>query len=235
MASQLDTAFFRKAKRANRAVEIFDHEAVIPAVKEKPEVRVKLPIRRLKTIEERKAFVQENRDKIEILDGEIEQERKNLLELVKAYRTTGSRVSEVVATNLKVKGLMERRSVLLSPERWIEELDGLTFKDVFASKRDVRKIGANVYQIKRRVEPIESLYVNLAAPQALQGEGEAGPPAPAAPAASLAAAAAATAAAAAASAQAPRTAAEAAQGVIIGQKKVIKAKTALSKLPGANF
>jgi hypothetical protein len=231
MASQLDTAFFRKAKRVNRAIEIFDHEAVIPAVKEKPEVRVKLPIRRLKTIEERTAFIKENRDKIEILDGEIEEERKNLLDLVKSYRATGSGVSDIVATNLKVKGLIERRAALLSPDRWIEGIPGLTLKDVFASKRDVRKIGAQVYQIKRRVEPIESLYVDLVAPEAIQGEGEDESGPPPGGAGTVAALPAKT------TVQEPRTAAEAAQGAIIGQKKVIKAKKTAAAGPatGSSF
>ena len=56
---------------------------------------------------------------------------------------------------------MNKRSALSRPSQWIEELNGLTLKDVFESKRDVRKIGSTVYQIKRRVEPIESLYVDL--------------------------------------------------------------------------
>jgi hypothetical protein len=225
MASQLDTAFFRKAKKVNRAIEIFDHEAVIPAVKEKPEVRVKLPIRRLKTFEERTKFIQESREKIQILDGEIELERKNLLDLIKAYRETGSGVSDVVATNLKVKSLMERRSALLRPDRWIEELPGLSFKDVFASKRDIRKIGANVYQIKRRVEPIESLYVNLDAvtpdtesvpEEDISSSTSAVLPKPVSAVSSM-----------------PKTAAEAAQGAIIGQKKVIKAKKTASMAPAS--
>jgi hypothetical protein len=226
MPSQLDATFFRKAKKVNRAIELFDHEAVIPAVKEKPEVRVKLPIRRPKTIEERKAYVQENREKIEILDGEIEQERKNLLDFVKAYRLTGS-ASDVVATNLKVKGLMERRAALLSPDRWIEELPGLTFKDVFASKRDIRKIGANVYQIKRRVEPIESLYVDLASPQANAeteaAEGKDDAPGGAASSSS------------ALQPPVPKTAAEAAQGAIIGQRRVLKSKKTAAAASGATF
>jgi hypothetical protein len=226
MASQLDTAFFRRAKRANRAVEILDHEAVIPAVDKKPEIRVKLPIRRLKTLEEREAAIQENRDKIEILDAEIEVERKNLLDLVQAYRTTGSGVSEVVATNLKVKGLMERRSALQSPGKWIEELGGLTLKDVFASKRDERKLGSNFYQIKRRVEPIESLFVNIAVPGSesevktkVSGTSKLGKPVGT------------VAVAPAANAEEPKIAAEAAQGVIIGQKRVLKTKKAASALP----
>lgn len=228
MASQLDTAFFRKAKRVNRAIELFDHEAVIPAVKEKPEVRVKLPIRRLKTIEERKALIQENVEKIGIIDEEIEVERKGLLELIKSYRTTGSGIPEVVAKNLKIKGLMERRTALITPGRWIEELDGLTLKDVFASKRDVRKIGASVYQIKRRVEPIESLYVDLAAPQPVKGESEeessAPPPGGAASSSSTVPAV-----------PQPRTAAEAAQGAIIGQKRVLKSKKLLSAAAASTF
>jgi len=227
MASQLDTAFFRKAKRVNRAIEIFDHEAVIPAVKEKPEVRVKLPIRRLKTFEERTAFIQENREKIELLDGEIEQERKNLLDLIKTYRSTGSGVSDVVATNHKVKGLMERRTALLSPERWIEGIPGLSLKDVFESKRDIRKIGAHVYQIKRRVEPIESLYVDLVAPEVAEDKEEsAAPPGGAAVASPPSIAT-----------TLLRTATEAAQGVMIGQKKVTKAKKTAAAGPatGSSF
>lgn len=228
MASQLDATFFRKAKKANRAIELFDHEAVIPAVKEKPEVRVKLPIRRLKTIEERKEFIQENREKIEILDSEVEQERKNLLDLVKVYRATGSGVSDVVAANLKVKGLMERRGALISPDRWIEEIPGLTFKDVFASKRDIRKIGASVYQIKRRVEPIESLYVDLGA-SAAATEAEAVEK----PDISLAAIS--SSASATISSAIPKSVAETAQGVIIGQKRVLKKKTAAAPASGATF
>lgn len=223
MASQLDTAFFRKARKVDRAIEIFDHEAVIPAVKERPEIRVKLPIRRLKTIEERTAFIQENVSKIELLDGEIEQERKNLLDLVKVYRTSGSGASDIVATNLRVKGLMERRSALVSPDRWIEELPGLTFKDVFASKRDVRKIGASVYQIKRRVEPIESLYVNLVAPQEQVPEGKEEPDMPPAPAAGSGSSV----------VKNPRTTAEVARGAIIGQKRVIKTKKMAASLPAS--
>jgi hypothetical protein len=215
MASQLDTAFFRKAKKVDRAIELFDHEAVIPAVKEKPEVRVKLPIRRLKTLEERQEYIQENISKLELLDGEVEIERKNLLDLVKIFRSTGSGASDVVATNLKVKGLMERRSALASPDRWIEEIPGLTLKDIFASKRDLRKIGASVYQIKRRVEPIESLYVDLGASVSAEETKQA----------FSSAAATTVSPGPIPSTAAPKTAEQAAQGAIIGQKKVLKKKT----------
>jgi hypothetical protein len=160
MASQLDAKFFRKAKKANRAVEITDNQAIIPAVKDTPEIRVNLPNRRLKTMDERTAVIQERLEQISLLDDEIETERKVLLELVKGFHEGGSG-SEVVSQNLKIKILMEKRSKLSRPERWIEELPGLSLKDVFASKRDDRKIGAPVYQLKRRVEPITTLYVDL--------------------------------------------------------------------------
>jgi len=228
MTSQLDVTFFRKAKKVDRAIQILDYEAVIPAVKEKPEVRVKLPNRRLKTFEERQAFIQENVDKLEILDNEIEVERKALLDLVKVYRTTGSGVSDVVATNLKVKGLMERRSALLNPDKWIEELNDLTFKDVFASKRDIRKIGAPIYQIKRRVEPIETLYVDLGAAQlqAEEGKAKAEGKAEAESKSEETLVSALT-----------RTVAEVAKGAIIGQKKVLKSKKTAAAAPasGATF
>jgi hypothetical protein len=210
MAYSLDARFFRKAKKLNRAVEITDTEAFIPAVKESPEIRVALPVRREKTFEERSTEVSERMDQIGILEAQIEAERKALLDLVTAYRTTRSGVAEVVSQNLKVKGLMEKRSVLSRPEKWIEELRGLNFKDVFASKRDQRKIGADVYQVKRRVEPISSLYIDLepsatapAAAPATAPEPEAEPAPTAAPAQAV-----------------PKTTKEVAKGVIIG--KVLK-------------
>jgi hypothetical protein len=162
MAAQLDAKFFRKAKKVNRAVEITDNQAFIPAVKDSPEIRVPLPNRKLKTFEERTAELEERKEQISTIEGEIETERKALLELVKSFGGGGSG-SEVVAQNLKVKALMEKRSSLARPEKWIEELEGLSFKDVFASKRDDRKIGTPVYQVKRRVEPISSLYIDLGA------------------------------------------------------------------------
>jgi hypothetical protein len=203
MATQLDAKFFRKAKKLNRAVEITDNQAFIPAVKDSPEIRVPLPNRRLKTNEERTAELTERMIEIAGVEQQIEVERKALLELVTTFKTGGP-ASEVVAQNLKVKALMEKRSSLARPAKWIEELDGLSFKDVFASKRDDRKIGAPVYQVKRRVEPIISLYVDLAA------EAVAAEPvveAPELPAAKVP------------KATVPKTSAEAAQGAIIGQKK----------------
>jgi len=214
MAARLDAKFFRKAKKLNRAVEITDSQAFIPAVKDSPEVRVPLPNRRVKTIEERKAETDERFTQISTLEEEIEDERKTLLTLVKNHREGGP-ASEVVAQNLKVLGLMERRSALVRPQKWLEEIDGLSLKDVFQSKRDVRKIGAPVYVLKSRVEPISSLYVDLGmAAEVAEVEVEA-PPLPAvkpkssAPGASLAAAA------------LEKTGEEVAKGVMIGQKKTV--------------
>lgn len=68
----MDAKFFRKAKRANRAVEITDSEAIIPAVKDAPEIRVPLPNRRILTIEEREQIVQERRDEIANIEVMIE-------------------------------------------------------------------------------------------------------------------------------------------------------------------
>ena len=207
MAAQLDAKFFRKAKKVNRAVEITDNQAFIPAVRDAPEIRVPLPNRRPKTFEERTAELEERKEQISEIEDEIEKERKTLLSLVKNFHEGGP-VSEVVAQNLKVKALMEKRSSTARPEKWIEELEGLSLKDVFASKRDDRKIGAPVYQVKRRVEPIASLYVDLGAAAAAA---EPVVQAPALP----------TIKPKAAVEAAPKTAAEAAQGAIIGQKKVV--------------
>ncbi len=168
MAYQLDAKFFRKAKKVNRAVEITDTHAVIPAVKDSPEIRVALPNRRPKTMEERGEVLEERFSQISELEEEIEVERRRLMELIKAYRATPvagvtevAGVAEIVVQNLKIQNLMDRRRSLRYPEAWIESLGGLTLVDVFASKRDARKLDGYVYQVKNRVEPIESLYVDL--------------------------------------------------------------------------
>jgi hypothetical protein len=79
-------------------------------------------------------------------------------------------------------------------------------KDVFESKRDIRKLGKGVlvHQIKRRVEPISSLYIDLEA-AAVAAE-------PAVEAPSLEPSV----------TQAPKTPAEIAQGVIIGRRTLSK-------------
>jgi hypothetical protein len=227
MAGRLDAKFFRKAKKVNRAVEITDSQAFIPAVKDSPEVRVPLPNRRLKTIEERKAEFDERFAQISTLEEEIEIERKTLLSLVKNNREGGP-ASEVVAQNLKVLALMERRSALVRPQKWLEEIDGLSLKDVFQSKRDVRKIGAPVYVLKRRLEPITSLYVDLGMAAELAEPDVEAPPLPAVKPKS-------SAPGAASGAPAPEKPNEdVAKGVMIGQKKtVLKSKKLTSAAPAA--
>jgi len=211
MASQLDAKFFRKAKKANRAVEITDTQAFIPAVKDSAEIRVQLPNRRIRTIEERETILEERHLALVTLEEEIEIERKSLLSLIQSYRLTGNGITDIVALNLKIKILMEKRSKLSRPEKWIEELEGLNFKDVFASKRDVRKIGASVFQVKRRVEPITGLYVDLGN-QAVAAE----VPVVAPPLTTVKTVA------------KPKTTEEIAQGAIIG-KRVLQSKKTVAK------
>lgn len=226
MAARLDAKFFRKAKKLNRAVEITDNQAIIPAVKDSPEIRVPLPNRRLKTIEERKAEFDERYAQISTLEEEIELERKTLLTLVKNHKEGGP-ASEVVAQNLKVLGLMERRSALVRPQKWLEEIDGLSLKDVFQSKRDVRKIGSPVYVLKRRVEPITSLYVDLGMAAELAEPEVKAPPLPAVKPKS-------SAPGAASGAPAPeKTNEDVAKGVMIGQKKTVLKSKKLTSAAGA--
>jgi hypothetical protein len=210
MAAQLDVKFFKKAKKVDRAIEITDNEAIIPAVKDSPEIRVKLPNRRLRTFEERLVILEERLNKLTEVEEEIEVERKRLLALVKTFNQTNSGASEVVAQNLKIQGLMEKRSAIDRPEKWIEDLAGLTLKDVFESKRDIRKIGSGVvvHQIKRRVEPISSLYIDF------EAEAKAVEPVIEVPPLE----------AEAQSAQVPKTAEQVAQGVIIGRRTLLKKK-----------
>lgn len=163
MAFQLDAKFFRRAKKVNRAVEITDNYAIIPAVKDSPEIRVPLPNRRPLTFEEREAELTKRHEEISEIENLIEVERKRLMERVQSFRDTGVGAAEVVVQNLKVRDLIIKRNSTLYGQKWIEEISGLTLKDVFESKRDTRSMGADLYQIKRRVEPITSLYVDLAA------------------------------------------------------------------------
>jgi len=163
MSFQLDAKFFRRAKKVNRAVEITDMHAFIPAIKDSPEIRVALPNRRLKTMEERQATLDTRFEEIAELEDEIEVERKQLIELTKTYSSTKSGAADVVVQNLKVQALMEKRKAMQYPEIWIESVNGVTLKDVFESKRDTRKVdGGVLQQLSHRVEPITSLYVDLA-------------------------------------------------------------------------
>ena len=162
MAFQLDAKFFRRAKRVNRAVEITDNHAIIPAVGDAPEIRVSLPNRRLKTMEERQATLDSRLADITALELQIELERKRLMTLTNTFRDTKTGGAEVVVQNIKVSHLMSQRNAIKVQSQWIEEIDGLKLTDIFESKRDTRKIAGELYQVKRREEPIESLYVDLA-------------------------------------------------------------------------
>jgi hypothetical protein len=221
---RVDAKFFRRAKTLNRAVEITDSHAYIPAVRDSPEIRVPLPNRRPKTIEERQSSLDERVEEIGNLDEQIEVERKILIDLTQKYGATKSGAAEVVVQNLKIQGLMEKRKALQYPEQFIVDIPGVTLKDIFQSKRDTRKIAGGVlYQIMHRVEPITSLYLDLtsgatggatgAATEALEGEDlSASVPVPASVAATV---------------PKPKTAEEAKVGAIIGQtKKVLKLKKA---------
>jgi hypothetical protein len=162
MAFQLDAKFFRRAKKVNRAVEITDNHAIIPAVRDAPEIRVSLPNRRVKTMEERQATLDARLADITALEGQIEVERKKLMALTNTFRDTKTGGAEVVVQNMKVSHLMSQRNAIKVQSQWIEEIAGLSLKDIFESTRDVRKIGADLFQVKRRPETIESLYVDLA-------------------------------------------------------------------------
>ena len=217
---RVDAKFFRRAKTLNRAVEITDSHAYIPAVRDSPEIRVPLPNRRPKTMEERQSSLDERFEGIGALDEEIEVERKVLIDLTQKYGVTKSGAADVVVQNLKIQTLMEKRKALQYPEQFIVDIGGITLKDIFQSKRDTRKISGGVlYQIMHRVEPITSLYVDLtgAATSAEDSENEELSTAVARPVAPLVAK--------------PKTAEEAKVGAIIGQtKKVLK----LKKAPGAS-
>jgi hypothetical protein len=167
MSFQLDAQFFRKAKKVNRAVEITETQAYIPAVRDSPEIRVALPNRRLKTMEERTNELTARYEAIDALEEEIERERKSLLAVTATYRELGSGAADVVVQNQKVRDLMERRKKLAYPQIWIEDLGALGRNEIFESKRDTRKLdNKHVFQIKRRLEPVESLYVDAGKPEA---------------------------------------------------------------------
>ena len=67
----MDAKFFRRARKLNRAVDYTDSEAVIPAVKDSPEIRVPLPNRRPLTFEEREVANQEREAALETLEESI--------------------------------------------------------------------------------------------------------------------------------------------------------------------
>ena len=228
MAATLDRQFFRKVTRRRRTLEFTANEVILPAVKDEPEIRVALPNRRERTTDERIANLAERTANVTFLDEEIETERKKLAEIVRRYKAGQAAVSEVVILNESVRGLMERRSTLARPDRWIEGDDTLTYKDIFMRERDLKKLKWEVFMLKRRVEPISSLYVDVVVPVV---EGAAAPSAaPVAPAPSAAPAAPVPSAAPAAPAgQAPAT------GAIIGRRVLKLKKTATAASSAAGF
>ena len=220
MAATLDRQFFRKVTRRRRTLEFTANEVILPAVKDEPEIRVALPNRRERTIDERIANLAERTANVTFLDEEIETERKKLAETVRRYKSGLAAVSEVVILNESVRGLMERRSTLARPDRWIEGDDTLTYKDIFMRERDLKKLKWEVFMLKRRVEPISSLYVDVVVPVV---EGAAAPSAaPVAPAPSAAPVAPAV-------VQAPAT------GAIIGRRVLKLKKTATAASAAAGF
>ena len=220
MAATLDRQFFRKVTRRRRTLEFTTNEVVLPAVKDEPEIRVALPNRRERTIDERIEILAERTANVTLLDEEIETERKKLAETVRRYKSGLAAVSEVVILNESVRGLMERRSTLARPDRWIEGDDTLTYKDIFMRERDLKKLKWEVFMLKRRVEPISSLYVDVVVPVV---EGAAAPSAaPVAPAPSAAPVAPAV-------VQAPAT------GAIIGRRVLKLKKTATAASAAAGF
>lgn len=164
----MDLKFFKQVKKSGQAAEILDNVARIP----KLELEVPLPNRRLKTLEERMADVSARVAEIEGVEAQIETEKKSLLEKVANYRVTGSGAAEVVIQNQKIATLMHQRNMLTRPEQWIENIGGLTYKDIFASKTDVRSLGHLVRVLKRRVESVDSLYVDLGAAAAAEKRAE---------------------------------------------------------------
>jgi hypothetical protein len=210
----LDRQFFRKVAKTRKRLEFTTTDAILPAVDDQPEIRVPLPNRRELTMEEREALVLARFDQVRELDEKIEDERKKLADAIRQHKNGAGSVSAVVLLNESVGGMLTQRSLLARPDTWIETVEGLNFKDIFLRARDVRKLGWDVYQLKRRVEPISSLYVDVAPVAATVAAPAAGAPAPAAPVAQV-------------QAQAPKQ--SAATAAIVG-KRVLKLKKATPAL-----
>lgn len=241
MAEVIDARLFRKAKRANVALQFTETELIVPAKADKPEIRVRLPNRREKTFEEREAAIAERQGQIAALEEEIEAERKELKAKVDAYRALGTGGSEVVVQNLKIKTLMERRNTLARPEKWAEEVARQVGpNEIFLEKHKIYSLDRiyrmdfDVVELVRRPEALASLYVDVglaaAAEQRAQEEAEGAVLEGArAEAAGKSAAAAEKARAATELPGAPDAAAAARTGAIVGQRRVItlgKKKTA---------
>ena len=168
MSGALDVKFFKKASKANRAVRYTDTEAIIPAVADKPEIRIPLPNRRPKTMEERQAAIDPRMAEIAPIEEQIETERKELQRRVETFKATGTGAANVIVQNQKVRDLVEKRSSLARPEVWIHKNDSMTLKDVFGAKKALSVLDYPVYDLKRRVEPISSLYIDVGAAAAAE-------------------------------------------------------------------
>lgn len=161
MSYQLDAKFFRKAKKNKEVVSFTETQAIIPASKAGPEIRVSLPNYRLRTPEERQAALELRYDQIRTLEEQIETERKALLAIVTSFRELGTGISEIFDKNQQIQTLMDSRSKLAHPQTWIDELRSVSLKDIFETKRDLGNVKGVLFQVKKRVEPIETLYVTM--------------------------------------------------------------------------
>jgi hypothetical protein len=158
---QLNAQFFRRAKRVRHAVELTETQAIIPASKSGPEIRVSLPNYRLRTVEERQAALELRYDQIKALEEQIEVERKALFAFVATFRDLGTGLSDIFDKNQQIQTLMDSRARLAHPQVWIDTLEGVSLKDIFETARDLGNVPGGVRQLKKRVEPIETLYVTV--------------------------------------------------------------------------
>ena len=222
--------FFRKVAKTRKRLEFTATDAILPAVDDQPEIRVPLPNRRELTMEEREALVLARFEQVRELDEKIEDERKKLADAIRQHKNGTGSVSAVVLLNESVGGMLTQRSLLARPDTWIETVEGLNFKDIFLRARDVRKLGWDLYQLKRRVEPISSLYVDVLGASVAQAPASvaAGVPAGASVAPAPAASVAAGASVAQVQTQAPKQ--TAATAAIVG-KRVLKLKKATPAAP----
>jgi hypothetical protein len=158
---QLNAQFFRRAIKVRHAVELTETQAIIPASKSGPEIRVSLPNYRLRTAEERQAALEVRYEQIRVLEQQIETERKALFALVATFRDLGTGAADIFEKNQQIQTLMESRSKLAYPDSWIENVEGVSLQDIFETKRDLGMVTGGVRQLKKRVEPIETLYVTM--------------------------------------------------------------------------
>jgi hypothetical protein len=152
----LDSKFFRKAKK--HGLELTETQGIVPAP---TEIRVNLPNYRLRTPEERRAVLETKFDEIKQLEEQIETQRKELLELVTAYREHTSGISEIYGKNEAIQRLLEKRSDTLYAVKWLEEKESVELHEIFETKRPLGKLKTPLFQVKRRTEPLQTLYVTM--------------------------------------------------------------------------